>query len=126
MKITGILVALCAAIFSFGQSGTWKEMNDFHEVVGKVLHPVESGNLQPLKSNSSDLMNKAIKWKNASSPAAYSYPQLAADLDKLVADCTSLNDAVKAKKNDKELKRLAMQTHNQYHHIASATESKKN
>jgi len=125
MKLMALFTALVISLSSTGQSGTWKEMNDFHDMVSKVLHPVESGNLQPLKNNSNDLLDKARKWQNAPAPGAYQYPQLKTDLEKLVADCTNLNEAVKAKKSNKEIKQLAMQTHNHFHVILSAAENKK-
>jgi hypothetical protein len=125
MKPTSIFIALLITISFFGQQPAWKELNDFHEMVSKVLHPVESGNLQPLKKNSAGLLEKALEWKNSTAPVPYQYPAMKADMDKLITDCTKLNDAVKAKKNKAMLKQLAMQTHDQFHAILSAAEAKK-
>ena len=106
------------------QNGTWKEMDDFHEMVSKNLHPAEAGNLQPLKNNSEALLDKAKKWQLAAVPAEYNYAGIKNDLDTLVMKCTKINDAVKSKKSNKELKTLAMQLHTSFHKILDATEKK--
>ena len=119
-----LLICLFISSTCIGQNTAWKEMDDFHEMVSKLLHPVESGNLQPLKTNSQSLLDKAKAWQASPAPSAFRYPQLKTDLDTLVAACTNLNDAVKIKKSNKEIKNLAMQTHMIFHSILSSMENR--
>ena len=125
MKLITLFAAVLISLASFGQSANWKEMDDFHAMVSKALHPAEGGNLQPVKENSSSLLDKAKAWQASSAPAAFQYPKLKDDLGNLVASCSKLDDAVKTKKSNKTIKDLAMQTHTAFHTILSATEKNK-
>ncbi len=45
-------------------------MEDFHTVMSKSYHPVEEGNLQPVKDNVNALVQKALAWQASAIPSA--------------------------------------------------------
>lgn len=115
-----LLVLAMAAIFTVGvhaQEASWKQMEDFHGVMSKTFHPAEEGNLKPLKENTATLVAKAKAWESGAVPAGYDAKVAKPILKQLVAKCTALEAAVKAKKSDKELTSLITATHDVFHEI---------
>jgi hypothetical protein len=115
-----LLVLAFAAIVSLGafaQQADWKQMEDFHGVMSKTFHPAEEGNLKPLKANVSDLVAKAKAWESGSVPAGFDAKVAKPILKQLVAKCTAVEAAVKAKKSDKELTTLITATHDVFHEL---------
>jgi hypothetical protein len=95
-------------------------MERFDEQVDTVLHPVEMGNLRPVKANSAALLTNAKHWQSSTIPADCNYPALKTDLEELVKKCQDLDEAVRLKKGNAEIKRLAMQVHDKFHQILHA------
>ena len=112
-----ILAAFCIQ-FSYAGGADWKEMNTFHSVMSKTFHPAEEGKFQPVRDNAADLLAKAKTWKASIVPANLNKEQVTKSLDKLVAKCTELNKAVKAKKGDEDLKKLITEAHDIFHEVA--------
>ena len=99
------------------QKENWKEMHDFHAVMSKTFHPAEENNLQPAKDNASELLEKAKIWQNSVVPSGYDATVIKPVLKDLVADCMAIDDAVKQKKPDSELKKLVIKSHETFHEI---------
>lgn len=115
-----LLVLALAAIFTVGvhaQEAAWKQMEDFHGVMGKTFHAAEEGNLKPLKENVVTLVAKAKAWESGAVPAGYDAKVAKPILKQLVAKCTAVEAAVKAKKSDKELTTLITATHDVFHEL---------
>ncbi len=124
MRRIFILLSFFISITAKTQDGSWKELNDFHALVTEVLHPVEGGNLEPLKKNSQLLLDKAILWQKSHVPSLYQSAQISGQLKELVSDCEKLNDAVKLKRSNKELSSVAMSTHTEFHKILNSPKEK--
>jgi hypothetical protein len=124
MKHILLIFSLLISIAGYSQESGWKELNDFHTLVTQLLHPVESGNMEPLKKNSQQLLDKAIAWQKSTVPAADQSPQIAGQLKELVGSCEKLNDAVIQKKSNKDLSSLAMATHMNFHMILNSLKEK--
>ncbi len=112
-----IICSVCLSFFAHAQQHVWKEMDRFDEQVDTVLHPVEMGNLRPVKANSASLLAHAEQWQISAIPSDCSYPALKTDLADLVVQCRELDQAVRLKKGNAEIKRLAMQVHNKFHQV---------
>ena len=115
-----LLVFAFAAMLGFSanaQEASWKQMEDFHGVMSKTFHPAEEGNLKPLKTNIADLVAKAKAWESGAVPAGYDAKVAKPILKQLVAKCSAVEAAVKAKKSDKELTTLITATHDVFHEI---------
>jgi hypothetical protein len=124
MKPILIFISLFICIASRSQTRSWKEMDDFHVLVSQILHPVETGNLEPLKKNSQLLLDDAVLWQKSPVPPADMSPEIAGQLKELVGSCEKLNDAVKQKKSNKEISSLAMSTHMKFHMILNSLKEK--
>lgn len=115
-----LLVLALAAIFTVGvhaQEASWKQMEDFHNVMSKTFHPAEEGNLKPLKENITTLVAKAKAWESGAVPSGYDAKVAKPILKQLVAKCTAVEAAIKAKKSDKELTTLITATHDVFHEL---------
>ncbi|MDB4926878.1 hypothetical protein [Mucilaginibacter sp.] len=120
MKYLYILIAIFLLTTSvYAQKTGWKELDTFHEMVPKLLHTAASGDLIPIKKNSTTLFNAAKKWQLSKLPKGSDTPQIKTGLDELTKDCTELDNAVKAGKPDDDLKLIADKTHKRFHAILS-------
>ncbi len=119
MKKTILLTCLLLiAGFSFAQQKkAWKEMQEFHVVMGKTFHPSEENNLQPLRNHSAELVEKAKAWKNAVVPDGYNGEAVKPALKKLVKKTVAINKAVKKQRPDAELKKMITEAHDIFHEI---------
>ncbi len=116
MKYLYILVATFLLTSSaYAQKTGWKEMDTFHDLSSKTLHPAIAGDLTLIKKYSNELLKDATQWQSSTAPKGSDTPQFKADLDKLVKECTDLDDAVKNHKPDDDLKSLADVTHKTFH-----------
>ena len=63
MKKWSLLIfSVCLSLYTYAQQHAWKEMDRFDEQVDIILHPVETGNLHPVKANSAALLVNAKHW----------------------------------------------------------------
>lgn len=115
-----VLFALISAMTFmtvYAQKENWKEMHDFHAVMSKTFHPAEDNNLKPARDNASELLVKAKTWQHSTVPSGYDAVMIKPILKELVADCMAIEDAVKQKKSDSELKNLVIKAHETFHEI---------
>jgi hypothetical protein len=119
-KWIALISLACLSFYSYAQQHAWKEMEAFDEQVDNVLHPAEAGDLRPVKANSGSLLTRAGQWQASAIPADCNYPALKTDLADLVALCGQLDQAVRLKKGNPEIKRLAMQVHNKFHRVLAS------
>lgn len=123
-KITILFLTVWLSITLSGQTKTWKAFDDFHANVSKILHPVITGNVQPVKQNSGLLLNKAKAWQASPIPetvdSAVFKPKIAA----LVNQCSKLNDAVTSKQKDAVLIKDANTVHETFHDLLKACKLK--
>ncbi|MEP6749885.1 MAG: hypothetical protein ABJB86_19260 [Bacteroidota bacterium] len=121
MKKLALLVYIALlAVCAYAQQPAWNELDNFHELVKTALHPVETGDLKPVKKNSGLLLQKAGQWKSSAVPAQFNYEAVQTDLDKLVTICQQLDEAVKKNKSSAEIKKMALALHDHFHRILAA------
>ncbi len=106
----------------FAQKKEWKQMEDFHIIMAKCYHPVEEGNLQPVKDNADALVQKAQVWQASAIPSAYNAKQVKPILDKLVGNCKAVKEAVMQKKSNDDLKKLITTAHKTFHELMEKEE----
>jgi hypothetical protein len=95
----------------------WKEMHDFHGVMGSTFHPAEDGNLQPIRTRSQEMVDKAVAWKNSDAPEGYDKKAVKSTLKKLVAGAKEIDKMVKANASDKEITDKLTALHDVFHEI---------
>ena len=95
----------------------WAAMKTFHEVMGRVYHPVEQGNLEPLKNFAETLDNKAKELTTKEVPAEFKTKQLMATVKKLQEQTALVNKLVKISAPDADLKKAITDAHDTFHEI---------
>ncbi len=114
-----LLIALVSTI-GLGlqaQKKSWKEMDDFHTVMGATFHPAEENNLQPLKEKAEDLILKAKDWQQSTVPDGFNGDVTKPILKKLVKQCKIIQRSVSKNKPDAVLKNQITAAHDIFHEI---------
>ena len=122
MKLTKLIaiIALFFAANTMSAQATidkWAAMKTFHEVMARVYHPVEEGNLEPLKSFAETLDNKAKELSTKEIPAEFKTKQLMASVKKLQEQTAMVNKLVKTHAADADLKKAITEAHDTFHGI---------
>lgn len=100
----------------------WKELDTFHEVMSKTFHPAEEGKLEPIKSRSQEMLDKAIAWKNSTAPAGYDQDAVKKNLKDLVKGAKKVNKLVQKNAADAEIKEQLSALHDVFHQIVEKCE----
>ena len=69
--IVVMLSLMATSTIQAQQKAKWNEMEAFHDVMSKTFHPAEEGKMEPIKSRSAEMLEKAMAWKNSTAPAGY-------------------------------------------------------
>jgi hypothetical protein len=125
-KIFSLLVIVSAVLFfnpaQAQQKVKWTEMETFHEVMSKTFHPAEEGKLEPIRSRSAEMVEKAIAWKNSTAPEGYDQNAVKATLKKLVKGAKEVNKLVQKNAADSEIKEELSELHDVFHEIMEKCE----
>jgi phosphomevalonate kinase len=92
-------------------------MDDFHSVMATTFHPAEDGDLQPIRTRSQEMVDKATAWYNSTVPQGYDKKLTTATLKKLVKGTKEIDKMVKANATDKELVNKLTALHDVFHEI---------
>ena len=120
-KLVAVMVFAAAFLFSnasFSQTKVkWNEMEDFHGVMGGTFHPAEEGKLEPIRTRSKEMVDKAVAWEKSKAPEGYDKKAVSAILKKLVTGTKELDKMVKAKATDQALVTKLSSLHDVFHEI---------
>lgn len=119
-KLVAVLIvgSLLVTNASFGQTkAKWKEMEDFHTVMGATFHPAEEGKLEPIRARSKEMVDKAVAWEKSTAPEGYDKKAVSTTLKKLVTGAKDLDKMVKAKAADQALVTKLSSLHDVFHEI---------
>ena len=92
-------------------------MEDFHVIMGSTYHPAEEGKLEPIRTRSKEMVDKAVAWEKSTAPAGYDKNAVSATLKKLVTGAKEIDRMVKAKATDQALKTKLSSLHDVFHEI---------
>ncbi len=124
-KIVALFFVVAISVFSFAQKTEWREQKEFHKVMSTTFHPAEEGNLQPVKTRSAELVQKAETWKNSSIPFDITDKKaIKKNLKKLSKDAKNLDKKVKANVSDDELVKSLTELHDTFHTIVGLCSDK--
>lgn len=112
-----VMFAMVTAVQAQEKKAQWKEMHDFHGVMGSTFHPAEDGNLQPIRTRSQEMVDKAEAWQKSDAPEGYNKKAVKGTLKKLVAGAKEIDKLVKANATDKELTDKLTALHDVFHEI---------
>ena len=104
------------------QKAKWNEMEEFHKVMAQTFHPAEEGKLEPIKTRSGEMLNKAVSWKNSTPPAGYDKNAVKKSLKELVKGTKELDKMVKDKAPDASLTEKLSALHDVFHEIMEKCE----
>ncbi len=115
-------VFACSNPVQAQEKAKWQELDAFHEVMSKTFHPAEEGKLEPIRTRSAEMLEKAIAWKNSTAPEGYDKDAVKDNLSKLVKGAKEINKMVKKNASDKELKEELSELHDVFHEIVEKCE----
>ena len=95
----------------------WNELEAFHEVMSKTFHPAEEGKLEPIRTRSAEMLEKATTWKNSTAPEGYDQNAVKKQLKSLVKGAKEINKLVKENAVDNVLKEKLLALHCVFHEI---------
>lgn len=73
--------------------------------MSQTYHPVEENNYKPIRERSSEMVEKALVWKNATIPADFKNVKgIKMNLKKLVKESRKLDKKIENKVTDGEIK----------------------
>ncbi len=95
----------------------WVALKDFHEVMSQTFHPMEDGNLEPIKTRSLEMSEKAT-LVNKDVPAEFNTPEITDAAKRLDEGCKNLNEIISKNATDDEIKKSLTSMHDVFHEIA--------
>ncbi len=119
---------LIAAVFTisnqvYGQEkAKWKELEEFHAVMSATFHPSQEGKLEPIKSRSGEMVERAVTWQKSNAPEGFSKKKVKSDLKKLVKQSKELNQLIKNNTADNVIKEKLASLHDVFHTITEKCE----
>ena len=126
MKKMSFIAALAVFVFAGSvqaqEKPKWNELEAFHEVMSKTFHPAEEGKLEPIRSRSQEMVDKAVAWNSSSAPAGYDKNAVKKNLKKLVQGAKAINKLVQNKAADNEIKEQLSSLHDVFHEIVEKCE----
>jgi Skp family chaperone for outer membrane proteins len=126
-KFLAIVVFFLTVNASIAQStfDKWPAINEFHQVISQTFHPAEEGNLEPIKTRSEELMNKAANVLKSNIPAEFATAPILASAEKLQLKSKALHKMVQAKASDAEITKSLTELHDVFHEIVGLCTEKK-
>ena len=126
-KIMTLFLAICVVAginAAKAQKVKWNEMEDFHTVMSQTFHPAEEGKLEPIKTRSGEMLDKAKTWRKSDAPAGYDKTAVKSLLKDLVKGSKELDKMVKANESDARLTEKLSKLHDVFHEIMENARSK--
>ena len=120
MKIK--ILAIIAFLFTAGVSAQssmdkWPALKEFHGVMSQTFHPAEEGNLEPIKTRSEEMMNKAAALLKSDVPADFRTTAILNAAEKLQKKSKILHKMVTDKAPDAEIVKSLTELHDIFHEI---------
>lgn len=117
-KILAIIAFLFTAGVASAQSmDKWPALKDFHGVMSTTFHPAEEGNLEPIKTRSEELMNKAAALLKSDIPADFRTNAILNSAEKLQLKTKAVHKLVTSKAPDADIVKALTQAHDIFHEI---------
>lgn len=95
----------------------WKEQDEFHEVMAQTFHPMEKGNLEPIRKRAGELAAKAKTWSKSKPPKALDTPKIKDTLKKLANESAALSKMVSKKASNEDIKKALTALHDRFHEV---------
>lgn len=103
----------------------WPAIKTFHGVMSQTFHPAEEGDLNPIKTRSEEMVQKANALSKEAIPAEFKTPAILTSIKKLQAGSKKLDLLIKAKGNNKEVLAAITSLHDVFHEIVGLCSEEK-
>ena len=103
----------------------WPAMKTFHEVMARVYHPVEDGNLAPVKDYAQTLDNTAKDLSVKAIPAEFKTEAVMNAIARLQQQTAALRKLVATRASDADLKDAITAAHETFHGIVGMCTNEK-
>lgn len=125
-KLLFLALIACFAAPAFAQEtekAKWAELDAFHEVMSKTFHPSQEGKLEPIRTRSAEMVEKAVAWSKSKAPKGYDKNAVKDNLKELVKGAKELHKLVQDKATDDVLKEKLQALHEVFHGIVEKCEA---
>lgn len=122
-KIKFLFLAILGLLFvnqtsqAQGKFDKWPEIKEFHKVMSQTFHPAEEGNLTPIKTRSTEMVNKAQILAKSKIPAEFDNKAVKKAIKDLVKGSKALDKLVKKNAPDEEIKKAIFALHDTFHQV---------
>ena len=103
----------------------WPAIKTFHGVMSQTFHPAEEGDLNPIKTRSEEMVQKADALSKEAIPAEFKTPAILASIKKLQEGAKCLDKLVKAKGSDEATLKSLTALHDVFHEIVGLCSEEK-
>ena len=121
MKFLSTLLLVLAVAFNAQaddhRKAEWPALKAYHGVMAGTFHPSEEGNLEPIRTRASELVEKADALSKGSVPAEYDSPKMKDAIKRLQEGSRNVQKMVAAKATDAELQAGLVSLHDNFHEI---------
>jgi hypothetical protein len=108
-----------AAMTASAEDGDrWNELSAFHDVMSATFHPMEDGDLKPIRSRAGEMAAKAKQWSDSTPPKVFARTEIKMNVAKLAEESKALADLVAKNAGDAQIKQSLSALHDRYHEIA--------
>ncbi len=119
-RILLMFIAIAGLLFNTNAQGkfdSWHELKAFHKVMSQTFHPSEKGDLEPIKSRISEMVEKADVLAKSNIPVEFNSKQVVAAVNKLKKDSIKLQKIINNKADDKKVTLELNKLHDVFHRI---------
>lgn len=109
--------ALSSPLLKAIEQDSWTALKDFHMVMAQTFHPMEEGNLKPIRERSGEMLSKAQKLAASKVPASFQSAGITKAIADLVVGSGNLEKAIKKKVKDDKIKADLTKLHDTFHII---------
>lgn len=130
MKSLKLLAVLCFFLVVSNVSAQttfekWPAIKTFHGVMSQTFHPAEEGDLNPIKTRSEEMVQKADALSKEAIPTEFKTPAILASIKKLQEGAKGLDKLVKAKGSDEATLKSLTALHDVFHEIVGLCSEEK-
>lgn len=116
--LLAFMVIVSSSINAQFKLAQWPALQTFHGVMSETFHPSEEGKLEPIKTRSEEMYNKALAVYTSTIPADLkNQKSINVAVANLVKDTKELDGLVKAKSTDAVIKSKLAGLHDTFHKI---------
>lgn len=103
----------------------WPAIKTFHGVMSQTFHPAEEGNLEPIKTRSEEMVQKANALSTSEIPAEFKTTAILASIESIQQKSKVLHQMVLDKATDVEITKSLSELHDVFHEIVGLCSAEK-